>query len=689
MPKALPLSKCVPLSTLNDSRQIAWLQSFIRPSTPMIKTLLFSISLAVAVFPSSIHAETRRALIIGNANYGDERLNLANPAKDAAKMEAALKPLGFSTSLLTDLDLPTLEEKVRQFMNQVVAGDTVLFFYAGHGLQVDGQNYLLPRAASITSATDVKYKAYDAQRIIEELEDRKAGLKILVLDCCRDNPLSRSVRSAKAGNGLARLEAAEGTVIAFSTAPGQVAADGDGDNSPYTEALAEVLATAPKEGLEIIAAFRTASAKVKASTGQIPWVNFDSSITNYFLRPPAGVVIETPPPVPVDMLKPLTVEGRETRLLRVADVSKIFKEHPDLSAASERMKAEAEAARDRLEEEFYNPFREKGNLAMAAAKESEDPALSGALRQEKKALAKRLSAEMAELELELKDFQKTVSDELRLLEQKEKAIIIAKIHASLLDEYSGSGLLIDGTNPGDSIPGVVGEFDLARPPKVIAVKLGEVFREHPRYAENAAAFKEMQAAVQEDLDSRNATLKDLIDKPNRTPEDAAVIVSLDREISDLGRRSQELLRGKLTELRSSLIAEIVVAVEAMRIASGADLVVNADSVDFAGRPFWVVGAVVPDATAPLLAGIKTNSIATVSPQTASLGVVTLEGAKLPENADAEKVENVFSDHARQLIAQLRPSLAENQIDLVACMSAEILPGQRFVISAPGVPQIRP
>jgi uncharacterized caspase-like protein len=233
----------------------------------MFSRILLGLSLLALINPSSLPAATeqRIALVIGNSAYSSGPLK--NPVNDAADMAALLKKLEFSVTLKKNATLQEMEEAIESFGNRLKRGGVGLFCYAGHGVQVNGTNYLLPIGAKINKEADVKYRAVDANKILDEMATANNGLNIVMLDACRDNPFARSFRSAS--RGLAIVSSApSGTFISYSTSPGNVARDGDRRNSPYTAALLQYL-QAP--GLSISDVFINVRAKVKKETGQVPW----------------------------------------------------------------------------------------------------------------------------------------------------------------------------------------------------------------------------------------------------------------------------------------------------------------------------------------------------------------------------------------------------------------------------------
>src|SRR5262245_16528092 len=213
-------------------------------------------------------AQQRTALVIGNSNY--EQGALRNPANDARAVAAALKDLGFDVTLSSDLNLRQMDDAVRDFGLKIKKGGIGLFYFAGHGVQVDGVNYLAPVGVRVEKEQDIKFEMLDIGKVTAEMEVAKNGLNILIVDACRNNPFVRSFRSPNPG--LAPINAPSGTYIAFATAPGTTASDGDGANGLYTQ---ELLANLKQPGLRLEDIFiRTRVAvKKKSNEVQVPWEN--------------------------------------------------------------------------------------------------------------------------------------------------------------------------------------------------------------------------------------------------------------------------------------------------------------------------------------------------------------------------------------------------------------------------------
>lgn len=240
---------------------------------------------AVAGFTCEARAEKRVALVIGNSAY-QNTAPLKNPRSDAEDTALALKRLGFEVISGFDLDDRATAQKVRDFARAVDGADVALFFYAGHGLQSKGQNYLVPVNAVLKVESDLDFETLPLDLVMRQMQ-RSARVSLVFLDACRDNPLTRSLksrsRSVAIDNGLARIEEAAGMMIAFSTQPGNVALDGEGRNSPFTKALLKYIET---PGATIGDVMIDVRKQVIAETGerQVPWEN--SSLTGkFYFRP--------------------------------------------------------------------------------------------------------------------------------------------------------------------------------------------------------------------------------------------------------------------------------------------------------------------------------------------------------------------------------------------------------------------
>ena len=241
------------------------------PMIARLCALLCVLTIFAAIDQPASAREPRVALVIGNSEYGPAIGKLKNPANDAKLMAEMLKGLGFSVDLVLDADQKAMKRAVKSFgakLREAGSEATGLFYYAGHGVQVDGTNFLLPVGAEIEAEADVGIESIAADDVMTQMQSAGNAVNLVFLDACRNNPLARTSRSAT--RGLASLDAPRGSFVGYSTAPGDVAADGDGANSPYALALVDELKT---PGISIEEAHRNVRAKVLAESGnkQTPW----------------------------------------------------------------------------------------------------------------------------------------------------------------------------------------------------------------------------------------------------------------------------------------------------------------------------------------------------------------------------------------------------------------------------------
>jgi len=177
----------------------------------------------------------RYALVIGNSNYSKEPLK--NPVNDATDIAAKLRNLNFEVVLITNNSKREMETAINNLATKAKGYDVVMFYYAGHGIQSNNRNYLIPIDVSLAAASDIEYDCVDVNRVLSKMEDAQCNTKILVLDACRNDPFSRSWRRGSGETGLSMMKAPTGTFIAYATDPGNTADDGTGRNSPFTSAL--------------------------------------------------------------------------------------------------------------------------------------------------------------------------------------------------------------------------------------------------------------------------------------------------------------------------------------------------------------------------------------------------------------------------------------------------------------------
>jgi formylglycine-generating enzyme required for sulfatase activity len=285
-----------------------------------LRLLAILAALFAAAQPAT--AAQRVALVIGNGKYVNAG-TLANPVNDAGDMAAALKDVGFTVVAGYDLDKPALEKKIREFAVALSGAETGVFFYAGHGLQVAGANYIVPVDAELSTPDALEFemvKLDSVQRIMENA----AKTNILFLDACRNNPLARNLaralgtRGSAIGVGLAPAESGVGTLISFSTQPGNVAQDGKGRNSPFTGPLVKRIAAPGQDILTVLTEVRN---EVLAATAdkQVPWENHALRAKFYF-NPSAA-----PPPPAQAPLSEAALAWSEVRESKDAQVLEAFR----------------------------------------------------------------------------------------------------------------------------------------------------------------------------------------------------------------------------------------------------------------------------------------------------------------------------------------------------------------------------
>src|SRR5215472_14013833 len=232
----------------------------------LLSLLLLSSLMVAMLFVAPANADKRVALVVGNGAYRNVA-RLDNPANDARLLAGTLRDLGFALvggDAQLDLDKAAFDRAVQDFGAQLQGADVGLFFYAGHGVQVRGVNYLIPVDANPTREADVDFQMLDTNLVMRQMEGAGTRLNLVILDACRNNPFggrglvvgrgrdTETVRLRGTSSGLAQMQAPEGTLISFATQPGSVAQDGTGGHRPYSNALAE---TIRRPGLGIFDAF--------------------------------------------------------------------------------------------------------------------------------------------------------------------------------------------------------------------------------------------------------------------------------------------------------------------------------------------------------------------------------------------------------------------------------------------------
>ncbi len=248
-------------------------------------------TLQVAPAQNAPGAVTRRiALVIGNGNYATAPL--ANPVNDALLVAAALRVFGFEVVERTNVDHRQMAAAVRDFGDKLRGGGAGLFYFAGHGMQIKGRNFLIPVGAEIQREDEVAYAALDAQAVLDKMDAAGNGMNIMILDACRNNPFARSFRSAQ--QGLAQMDAPVGTMVAFATAPGSVASDGTSKNGLYTEHLVREMGEPAAKIEDVFKRVRVAVRR-DSQNRQTPW-EATSLEGDFYFKPAAPPAPPAPPP---------------------------------------------------------------------------------------------------------------------------------------------------------------------------------------------------------------------------------------------------------------------------------------------------------------------------------------------------------------------------------------------------------
>ena len=267
------------------------------------------ITLILLMITSAAFAEKRIALVIGNATY--KTAPLKNPVNDASSISSALTQLGFEVTMKLNANKRTMKTEISKFGKALAQPNTVgLFYYAGHGIQVDNRNFLIPVNSTINGEADVEFEGIDAGRILGQMEKAGNNLNLVILDACRDNPFGGSFRSAK--RGLARISAPKGSMIIYAASPGERADDGAGENGVFTENL---LKTMKQPGLTVDQIFKKTASAVYNDTGesQLPYRE-GSILGDFYFKPGKQQVASISQTKPV-----LTSTGAEDTFIKYMD----------------------------------------------------------------------------------------------------------------------------------------------------------------------------------------------------------------------------------------------------------------------------------------------------------------------------------------------------------------------------------
>jgi uncharacterized caspase-like protein len=276
-----------------------------------------------------LSAQRRVALVIGNGAY-QHLPRLENPVSDAKLIAKTLQSLGFQLiggQAQTDLDRAGFERAIRQFGKELTGGSVGLFYYAGHGLQFQGANFLVPVTADPVTAADVDFELIDANTALKQMEASGSELNLVILDACRNNPFGgRGLRDA--GQGLAVMRAPRGTLISYATQPGNVAMDGTTGHSPYTAALAEMV---HRPGLPVLEVFNDVGLAVDQATGgrQQPWVSSSPLEGVFYFLGPTTVNITPPAPAQPSLEAETVFWQSIAQSSNAADFDEYLRQYPE------------------------------------------------------------------------------------------------------------------------------------------------------------------------------------------------------------------------------------------------------------------------------------------------------------------------------------------------------------------------
>ncbi len=340
--------------------------------------------------------DNRYALVYGNSRYTGMP-SLANPVNDANDIAGLLEKLGFTVTLVTDASLGTMDSTLRSFAAEIGKKDAAiaLFFYAGHGAQFEGVNYLLPVDADIQQAHELSSKALSMELVASTLERTGSDLNLVILDACRDNPFSSSRGSADRGLS-AMVRGGNESMVVFATAPGAVAQDGTGRNSPFTTAFKEHLATPDLEIRQLVA---RVSRSVQEMTGarQIPWVN--TSFTGEFFFLTTEQLLANNRLIAQNIQKELSaLEAEISQRQQAIDAETDMVRRQALELEQQRAKALEEAKS--LEASRLAEMRKQAELSLSASKEelARKQAMEAGMLEQQGALAREAEQKRKEIE---------------------------------------------------------------------------------------------------------------------------------------------------------------------------------------------------------------------------------------------------------------------------------------------------
>ncbi len=324
-----------------------------RPHTPQawlygLAAVLIGGLLAGAATATVPNQEPRHALVVGNAGYASSPL--LNSVNDATAVAKVLEKAGFTVDLKLNATQKQLQDAVTTFGDRLKGGGAGLFYFAGHGVQIKGRNFLMPVGSDIKREDEVPYKAVDVQQVLDKMETAKNRINVVILDACRDNPFARSSRSGS--GGLSQVDAPIGSLVAFATAPGSVASDGRGTNGLYTQHL---LANIERPGLSIEEVFKRVRLGVRLDSngGQVPWESTSlEGDFSFFAPSPSGKTTPTvlPPPPGIEQIARAERGYELLRQGKLDDSERIFRAlagatHPEVVWMGREGVAEVQLAR--------------------------------------------------------------------------------------------------------------------------------------------------------------------------------------------------------------------------------------------------------------------------------------------------------------------------------------------------------
>src|SRR3984893_14055351 len=382
-------------------------------------------------------AERRVALVVGNSNYKAANISLSNPRNDAQDISAVLTNLGFEVVTAIDASKRDMDFALQRFARLATDADSALFFYAGHAMQFQGRNFLMPTDAELEVEISVRYQTVGLEEVRAAL-DRASGVKIMILDACRNNPLADRLqktivgasRSVSMTRGLARIDKTQGMVVAYATAPDEVAQDGQGRNSPFTAALLKRL---QEPGLEIEMMFRRVASDVNAQTGgrQRP-ETYISLLSEYYLNQSDRIVWDRIkdqddvaalrdfankyPSSPLAVIARNRVEASERYAKQREDDDRRARE----AEQRDRLRAEQLAAQKQIEEEK----KRQEALRQQTAEQKRQEALRLQQEEQKRQEALRLQQEEQKRQdaLRLQREEQKRQEALRLQQEEQKRV---------------------------------------------------------------------------------------------------------------------------------------------------------------------------------------------------------------------------------------------------------------------------